>query len=239
MIVSCPGCHKRYDISAQVKEQKESYKLKCMHCGKQWRISQTPKKVKQSSPSLFLEPRKIPPLPKVYSHWHDFIKRYSLDWILILGASTLAVLVMAYEGQELPKWLRLPFASQVSVNIPSELKIENVEFTILEQKNTFKFVVKGEIVNHSSEEILCPDLNVTASGEYRSLDKASAEGKEAGPQSPPEPRRLEWVHQMLEQPLRPGERRPFESISPEQMEGLDIKEVEVTWHSPHQKGVSS
>lgn len=233
MIVCCPGCQKRYDISVQIKDQKESYKLRCMHCGTQWRISRPAKKLAQTPSPLSSDLRKIPPLPKVYSHWHDFVKRYSLDWILILGASTLAILVMIYEGHGLPSWLHFPFAAQSSVRIRSELKIENVEFSTVEQNGHLKLVVRGEIVNQASEEVLCPDIDIVVWGECAAKEADTNEAAESTlPKSPERCRLLPWIHQMLEQPLQPGERRSFESISPVQIEGANIKEVEVTWYSP-------
>lgn len=111
MIITCPGCEKKYDVAAHIASGKPFYKMRCANCGTHWRLrAEQPETHEQSSPQNrqpnhnHKPPLVVPtekPKIKTYSAWHDLVAQYSLDWAVLLGAVAVALLIMFYEGQSL------------------------------------------------------------------------------------------------------------------------------------------
>jgi hypothetical protein len=182
-------------------------------------IESAPKPARTPPPQ---KPKKQVPPPKTYSTWHDLIKQYSLDWIILLAAVAIAVLLVAYEGDYRWDLIHARFFAVKKKPAPApvsaELHIENVVFSTVEHKGQVRFVVKGEVVNSSPMTVVSPDLKVVAWGEC--------------PPSTTEPRHhrcilTQWIHPMAGQLISAGKRQLFQAFAPTQGV-IEAKEVEIT-----------
>ncbi len=248
MIVHCPGCQSRYEVAPRVAESKKHYKLHCNMCGTYWRVSSetlVEQKVQNEpfSPSSPLHYRKKKhSSPKTYSTWNDFIRQYSLDWIILLGGIGIAILLMVYEGEFLPDFAQLTSVFSASKTQEKEilptllpttafsLSIENVDFTTIEKNGHLRLIVKGEIVNAASQTNILPDLKILAWGRCSS-DSTNLKDQESLKTSQSSKRCLlmQWIHPMDEEPLGAGQKKFFEAVAPNG--GANVNEIEVTWSS--------
>lgn len=270
MIICCPGCEKRYDIAQYIIAQKEHYKLRCSHCRTLWQLSVPPEPkviTPSSSPAIPAskvttkpklppqEPKKPVPSPKTYNAWHDFIKQYSLDWIILLVAVALVVLLVVYEGRYIRELIRTHFLVTAPQPLSTdatpatkeardmapgvELRIEKVVFSMVEQEGQLRFIVKGEVVNPSHMAVTSPDLQIIARGDC-SPDLEETNAAETSYPSFPtrsQPQRCilaQWVHPMEGQLVPAGERQSFQAFAPTQGV-IKAKEVEITGYIPPQQ----
>jgi len=198
---------------------------------------------------------------KTYSAWHDLIKQYSLDWIILLVVVSLAVLLIVYEGKYIREVIRTRFftsTSEVSQPLPksateprreaigekavaaaTELRIEKVSFSMVEQEGQLKFVVKGEIINPSHASVTSPDLQIIARGECPTdLEATDTERMSSSsfptPSTSPRCILAHWVHPMEGQLIPAGGRQFFQAFVPTQ-KAIKAKEVEITGYMPPQQ----
>ncbi|MEI8295209.1 MAG: zinc-ribbon domain-containing protein [Alphaproteobacteria bacterium] len=221
MIIRCPGCQKRYDIAQHIVAQKKQYKLRCSECHTSWQLSTEP--TRSPLPTSNAPKKHLPP-PKIYSTWHDLIKRYSLDLVVLLAAVAIVVLLIIYQGKHIRDFYNASrFFASTPVVVPpkgtaktAELKIESVAFSTTEQDGHLRFMVKGEIFNSSNITVASPDLRIIARGECTANPNDVSQRCSIA----------QWVHPMHGALIPAGKRHLFQTFAPHQG-SITAKEVEI------------
>jgi len=214
MIITCEACTKRYVVDDQAVGD-YGRTVRCVSCGHSWNA----KPVKDSVVDLFSENDEIsaPNEPKKQKKFRPS------RWILVsLFLIAIASGIIVGREHVVSMW---PISAKLykHAGLPIEtlgtgLSLQRISVIPIDEKGGKALVVKGTVVNTTSEVKYLPSLKVKAYGNCANLNwwekllANFAGGKHANPnlcmlQS--------WTHTLPETRLFPGERAHFES-APEQ-----------------------
>lgn len=222
--ISCPNCHHIHAVPEHYLKDRGSRLLKCAKCAHVWRY------VKHATPDLnqgFQDSSLDSPPTMGGSHIKNTLplkiknnnkRSYYREWWLLIIAALIALVLLIRETGSIP-YLDWSYTDAQKLYyyvrnliIPPAKTQEQVTLTVLTsnltlQENHSILKVKGEIVNHSQEDKYIPPIIV------KLMDKCPDGNGELC-------LRHSWSYQLDNLPLKPGERRIFETSGPPMKDSL-------------------
>ncbi len=225
--ISCPRCSHTHDVPEHHIKDKESRLLKCAQCDHIWRHFKNPlaefeqKLYIPQSPPPILEPDvRVVGAFKNRDNYKRAVHHYHMDWWLLVIGAIVTVFVLIKEVGTLPNlsWffvqiqnIYLYITKNVFSSNDTAMK-ENITLNILTshlslQGNQSILKIKGEVINHSKSPQAIPPIAV------KLMDKCEAGNGELC-------LRHAWKHHIDDGPMKPGERRIFETTGNSMQEVL-------------------
>lgn len=209
MIVVCQKCTKRYHLEP-VSLGEKGRKVRCASCGHIWFQEAEP-----VSPAFSLEEKPLTPTPSEPSFFHRFARLFIKILLVfcLMGAGLLAFSLLGVKqwiSRHVPQ-LELLFGmgDMSATEAQNGLEIRQIHVDPVgglwggahedgKKPSHYSFMIKGQVVNTSSQLQILPPL------------KIQLKGKCPSPQKGPDCILEEWTHALSKTQILPGEVIQFE-----------------------------
>ena len=226
MIISCPSCNKRYNISPDVLSEKSKQKVRCTECKTIWSLAlEMEEEIKSLLHSL--EPKSLPfsetsktppPLNQPPPEKAGFLNRYKIDWVILFIALIFLGIFIYKEKEYLfdklpPKSILFHKEAVVSAHSKDSLIIQRVNYVFKKQDNHSHLTVSGEILNTTDNIQPLPPIIIAVTKDEKQLTKPGV------PVSPLKETR--WRHPLSSNQILPGQKVYFETTCGEELDCIE------------------